>query len=162
MTRPGVLRYRILRRLGRLCIRVAAIATFGNMPPFVSASVLVRDRELVLVVMDPIRREPILPGGHLKWAESPPQAAVREVWEETGYTIELQRLLGVYAGKEHAGEGGVVRLIYEGEVLAGQLTPSSEGEPRWILMTEVSESNTRDAPIVKDWLMAQDSSAFEG
>lgn len=38
-----------------------------------------------------------LPGGRVELGESPWQAVVREVHEETGLEVEVRRLLGVYA-----------------------------------------------------------------
>ncbi len=38
-----------------------------------------------------------LPGGHVEPGESVAQATVREVLEETGWAIELGRLIGVYS-----------------------------------------------------------------
>ena len=36
------------------------------------------------------------PGGHIEADESPEQATVREVLEETGCTVECQDMIGVY------------------------------------------------------------------
>ncbi|MCH2170085.1 NUDIX domain-containing protein [Myxococcota bacterium] len=38
-----------------------------------------------------------LPGGHVEPGESVVEATVREVLEETGYAIEVGRLIGVYS-----------------------------------------------------------------
>jgi ADP-ribose pyrophosphatase YjhB (NUDIX family) len=118
------------------------------MPPFVSTSAVVVVRDRILVVFDPIRREPILPGGHLTWRESPEAAIVREVREETGYLIEPRRRLGVFAGEEWSGEPGVVRVIYEGEIVGGSLHSSSEGEARWIPVKDLLRSTSRDALVL--------------
>jgi hypothetical protein len=83
------------------------------------------------VVIDPIRDEPIIPGGHMKWDESPQETVVREVREETGLDISVRRLVEVYSGAEWAGERGIVRIIYEGAVIGGSLVSSAEGEARW-------------------------------
>lgn len=37
----------------------------------------------------------ILPGGYLNHGETPEQAAVREVWEETGVRVETEELVGI-------------------------------------------------------------------
>jgi 8-oxo-dGTP diphosphatase len=151
MSVPSAWRYRVLRRLGRSVTRIAAALTLGEMPSFVSTSAIVVDGQSLLVVVDAIRNEAVLPGGHLKWDEDPQEAVIREVREETGYTIEPGDLIGVFAGKERAGERGIVRLVYEASVVGGALTSSGEGEARWLPLAEVAASETRDAWLVQMW-----------
>ena len=38
-----------------------------------------------------------LPGGHLEKNESPDEGAKREVYEETGYIIDIEKLISVYS-----------------------------------------------------------------
>jgi ADP-ribose pyrophosphatase YjhB (NUDIX family) len=109
-------------------------------------------RERVLTVFDPIRREAVLPGGHLRWTEHPTVGAAREVREETGYTVVTGTLVGVYAGRERAGENGIVRVVYTGEIVAGSIRSSAEGKAAWLSVAEYAASPARDAPIVRDWL----------
>lgn len=144
--------FRCSRALGRLATRLAAEMTLRRMPPFVSTSAVIVDADRLLVVIDPIRREPILPGGHLRWREKPRDGVIREVREETGYTVRPDALLDVVAGEEWAGEAGVVRVIYVATVIGGSLASSPEGEARWALLSDVAESKTRDAPVVRLWL----------
>jgi 8-oxo-dGTP pyrophosphatase MutT (NUDIX family) len=42
-----------------------------------------------------------LPGGSLELGETLAAAVVREVWEETGYDVEIVRLIGVYSDPRH-------------------------------------------------------------
>jgi ADP-ribose pyrophosphatase YjhB (NUDIX family) len=144
-------RYRVSRALGKTITRAAAFLTFGRMPPFVSTSAIVTDGDRLLVVIDPIRREPILPGGHLRWNENPEQAVVREVREETGIVIEPEALVAVVAGEEWTGENGVVRIVYTGSVEGGSLSSSEEGEAAWLPLIQAEEQMLRDAPIVARW-----------
>ncbi|WP_052028406.1 NUDIX hydrolase [Pseudomonas syringae] len=37
------------------------------------------------------------PGGRLEDGESPEQGVIREVYEETGYRVTVERLIGIYA-----------------------------------------------------------------
>jgi len=122
------------------------------MPPFVSASAIVLVRGRVLTVHDPIRSESVLPGGHLRWKEAPTAGAAREVREETGYAVECGRLVGVYAGKQRAGEYGIVRIVYAGEIVGGSLQSSPEGKAEWLPLDSYVASSARDAPIVRDWM----------
>jgi 8-oxo-dGTP pyrophosphatase MutT (NUDIX family) len=42
----------------------------------------------------------LAPGGSIEPNERPADAVVREMWEETGLTVEPVRILGVYGGPE--------------------------------------------------------------
>ena len=50
----------------------------------------------------------------------PAEAAVREVWEETGLIIEIEGLLDVIHGKEHPNGASIV-IIYTGNVRSGKM-----------------------------------------
>jgi ADP-ribose pyrophosphatase YjhB (NUDIX family) len=141
--------YRLSRRLGRLTVRTAALLTLGRMPSFVSASAVVVQSGRVLVVVDPIRGEPVLPGGHLKWDEDPRDAVIREVREETGLTVKPTGIVGVFAGREWAGEPGIVRIVYRAVVESGDLQSSPEGDATWMSVSEVIGSHTRDTAILE-------------
>jgi ADP-ribose pyrophosphatase YjhB (NUDIX family) len=123
--------------------------TLGRMPSFVSASAVIIREDRVLVVVDPIRDEPVLPGGHLKWDEDPRDAVTREVREETGLSVEPGPLVGVFAGERWAGERGIVRIVYRATVTGGGLKSSAEGEACWLPLADMLRSRTRDAPILR-------------
>ena len=90
-----------------------------------------------------------VPGGGVEEGETPEQAAIREVREETGYDVELVRPLGedtftVPAGRRLEGASRPllsVRLIYEARIVGGALTHEVGGttdEAAWIPLTEVA------------------------
>ena len=58
------------------------------------------------------------PGGYVDWGETVDAGALRETWEETGLTVELGELVGVYS---YAG-APVVIVVYEAAVTGGTLT----------------------------------------
>lgn len=152
MSAFGEFQYRVSRWAGRVITRTAAALTLERMPPFVSTSALIMVNDRVLVVIDPIRREPVLPGGHLKWRESPEQAVVREVREETGFHVHPLHLLGVYAGEQFSGEPGIVRIVWKAELAGGALTSSAEGHATWLSAEDIAASETRDAFLVRAWV----------
>jgi ADP-ribose pyrophosphatase YjhB (NUDIX family) len=152
--------YRVSRLLGRITVRAAAALTLGRMPSFVSASALVMEEDRVLVVVDPIRDEPVLPGGHLKWDEDPRLAVIREVQEETGLMVRPLELLGVFAGKEWAGERGIVRIVYRAVTDHGELRSSPEGEARWMPLSELLATDSRDLPILRSHVQGRPTTAL--
>lgn len=70
-----------------------------------------------------------LPAGFCDLGENVAQTAVRETFEETGYKIELERLIGVYSGPafQHTYENGDmvqnVGAIFKARVVGGQANP---------------------------------------
>lgn len=91
-----------------------------------------------------------LPGGGMEAREQPEDTAVREVFEETGYTVELQELLGVssfYIDAERRltpGDGllHAVRVVYRARVTGGSLTPEVDGssdDARWIPIADLHQ-----------------------
>ena len=74
-----------------------------------------------------------LPGGAVEIGETADQAVVREVREETGYAVEVVRLVGVYSDPRHTTirypDGNVnsyVALAFECRVIGGSPTLNDE------------------------------------
>ncbi len=78
-----------------------------------------------------------LPGGHVEPGESVAQAAAREVLEETGFAVEVGRLIGVYSDPERqtvessSGERSqFVNLCFEARVIGEIGRPTTPEETR--------------------------------
>ncbi|WP_182881647.1 NUDIX hydrolase [Microbispora sp. H10949] len=85
-----------------------------------------------------IRREDdgrwVPPGGVVELDESPEQAVIREVLEETGVQIKPEILTGVYKNMVL----GVVSLTFRCHAVAGEPRPSDEAlESTWLTLEEV-------------------------
>lgn len=86
-----------------------------------------------------------MPGGAMEMTESLPQAAVREVREESGYEVEVTGLVGTYTDARHIiayGDGEVRRqfnVCFRARVVGGGLAVSDEShEVRWFAPEEVA------------------------
>ena len=93
----------------------------------VDAAVLDPDGRLLL-----IRRADnglwALPGGACDVGEAPATAAAREVWEETGYRVEITHLLGVLDSRLTGTRSSrhLYHLLFAGVPIGGEATLSSE------------------------------------
>ena len=76
------------------------------------------------------------PGGHVEPGESFTKAVIREVWEETGLTIEHPRLCGLKQFPEEDGTRYIV-MLYKANQFSGELQSSREGKVFWIKRSEL-------------------------
>jgi len=90
-----------------------------------------------------------LPGGGLEPGEDPAAAAVREVWEESGYKVRLEGLLGVDSrvvpAKKRLAQGATgplhtLRIVYRARIVGGELTHEVDGSSdmaEWVPLAKV-------------------------
>jgi ADP-ribose pyrophosphatase YjhB (NUDIX family) len=95
--------------------------------PKVAVGVVVEQEGAVLLTRrahDPGRGKWGLPAGYMEWDERVEEAAIREVGEETGLVVRLERLVGVYSYPDR----GVVLIIYAASAVGGSLEAGEESE----------------------------------
>jgi len=95
-------------------------------------NILVQDR------LDPEWPGVTFPGGHVEPGESFTKAVIREVWEETGLTIEAPRLCGLKQFPEDDGARYIV-MLYKTDRFSGELRSSREGRVFWIKRSELEQ-----------------------
>lgn len=111
-------------------------------------AVCIRNDQILLARwVGPNGKQWTLPGGGIDHGEDPSDAAVREVAEETGYTITVERLLGLDTVRRHyARRSGRevdvhgLRVIYAGRVVGGELRHEIGGstdQAAWVGLDEV-------------------------
>lgn len=69
-----------------------------------------------------------LPGGHVEYAESPEQAAVREAHEETGLIVKVVRCLGWFFDLNPSYPGPMLSFVFELQAIGGTIKNSPEGK----------------------------------
>lgn len=89
-----------------------------------------------------------LPMGKMELGETPSGCAVRETWEETGVSVELTGLLGVYSDPGHIveyGDGEIrqeYELIFLARPVGGKPTVNDEAsDVRWVASADLGELN---------------------
>ena len=89
----------------KYCIRITRTDSFESMKreypdaPLVGVAAIIIEQDRIVLVKrghPPLSGEWSIPGGVLEVGETIGQAAVREALEETGLTVEVGELLGVY------------------------------------------------------------------
>jgi 8-oxo-dGTP diphosphatase len=101
------------------------------------AGIVVRDDDHVLVIRRDDTGQWEAPGGVLELDESFEDGVRREVLEETGLTVKVQRLTGVYKNLTH----GIVALVYRCRPADGDTHPTAEArEVRWMTREEVQSA----------------------
>lgn len=117
----------------------------GRRPRLAAYVLCMREDEILLARwVGPDRARWILPGGGVEFGEDPYDAAIREVAEETGYQVEIERLLGIHSilfdGERGDAKHGV-RVVYEGRVVGGRLRNEVDGSTdlaAWVPLDRVA------------------------
>jgi ADP-ribose pyrophosphatase YjhB (NUDIX family) len=78
-----------------------------------------------------------LPGGVVEYGESPEEAAVREVLEETGLEVKIVQSLGWSFVQYKDFPGPTVYILFETEAIGGTLREGDEGPVRICNLSEI-------------------------
>jgi ADP-ribose pyrophosphatase YjhB (NUDIX family) len=109
-----------------------------------SSAVVVDDEDRILLQRRSDSGNWALPGGAMDIGETLAQSAVREVKEETGFDVRIERIVGIYSDPAHvfAYEDGEVRqefsICLACMIVGGELRVSSEStDVRFVSFDEV-------------------------
>jgi ADP-ribose pyrophosphatase YjhB (NUDIX family) len=129
-----------------------------------AAGVAVLDtRQRLLLVRDAGMDLWALPGGAIDPDEVPADAAVREMWEETGVLVELRHVLGVYGGPDFRltyPNGDVVSycvIAFTARIVAGSPRPDGDEVAELGWFSKAAAANLPMGP----WTRAMVDDAFE-
>ena len=119
--------------------------------PDVTVACIVPQSGKFLLVEENVRGELVLnqPAGHLEPHESLLDAALRETLEETGWSIELTHLVGVYQWAN--GDGQFLRFTFAAEANGHDATRKlDDGIVRalWMTRDEIAASRRLRSPMV--------------
>ena len=113
-----------------------------------TVSVLTFDeRQRVLLVRHVEGNDWTTPGGMIEPYETPSNAAVREMWEETGLYVELTRVIGVFGGEvcsstyANGDKVAWVSTVFGARRVSGTMKPDGEEtlEAKYFYRSETNE-----------------------
>lgn len=122
-----------------------------NAPPInsvvPSVVAIVRDAQSrILMIHKTDNKKWALPGGGHDFGESIEQTVLREVLEETGYHVEVEKVTGLYTNPRHviAYDDGEVRqqfsIAFLARLVGGEARTSSESdEVVWLTLQQIEE-----------------------
>lgn len=128
-------------------------------PDVTVATIVPRDGRF-LVVEERIRGELVVnqPAGHLEPDESLAHAARRETLEETGWTVELTDLVGVYQWTRPEDGWQILRVTFAARPVShdpGRVLDSGIERALWLTRGEIAAARARSPLVLRnidDWL----------
>jgi 8-oxo-dGTP pyrophosphatase MutT (NUDIX family) len=114
-------------------------------PTDLTVAAVVLNEGRYLIVEEVANRRNVLtqPGGHIDAGESPEQAVVREVREETGCTVLCEDLVGVYLWIQPQTRQQFLRLVYSADFMdCDENAVLDRGiiARRWLTLDELQKS----------------------
>ena len=104
----------------------------GKRSPLLAVDVVITNEEGLIVLVK--QRHPpfadywALPGGSVRYGETLEQAVIREVREETGLNVRIDKLVGTYSDPERDPRGHVVCIAFLGKRISGELNAGAEAK----------------------------------
>ena len=120
--------------------------------PKVAAVVLVYDGKRLLMVkrgVEPAMGRWAFPSGYVDRGEVVERAAVREVKEETGLDMELDRFVGIYSLEGNP----VILAVYSAHTIGGRMQAGHDAqEAAWFAVDKLPDMPfPNDQQILSDW-----------
>lgn len=127
---------------GRVECAACGFVHYASSQPAVSAFVLDPDGRVLLArrAHEPDAGLWDSPGGFLEEGEDPRDGLRRELLEETGLTIGVGDLVGVFVDTygEGPGAASVLNLVWQAEVVSGEEAPADDvSELRWLPLDQL-------------------------
>ena len=124
--------------------------------PKVAVAVCILQDDSILLVRrarDPMRGLWAMPAGFMDYDEDPQAAARREVLEETGLEVRIERLLDVFHTPNDGGLANIV-IVYAARVIGGDMQAADDADDvAWFSRQAVPEvAFLPSQTIIRRWL----------
>ena len=142
--------------LAGLIFRIIALFTLGQISPLLSAGIIIEQDGKILLIDRSDGLGYTVPGGIVRYRETVEQCVLREAHEETGYSVKITGLVGVYSRLDRDPRFRAVAIAYKGSIIDGSPHGSGEGELCWHAPEEVFGHMAFDCEeMLKDYLSGQ-------
>ena len=102
--------------LAGLIYRIIVILTFGQISPLLGAGIILEQDGKILLIDRSDGLGYTIPGGIVRHKETVEQCVLREAFEETGYTVKITGLVGVYSSLKRDPRFRAVAIAYKGVI----------------------------------------------
>lgn len=111
-------------------VKKAVLLKKDNLHPEIIVRALIKNQNKILLCKSVTGKHAYLPGGHVEVGETPEEALAREIMEELGVTIEIQKKIGVLENrwKESKKQMHEVNIIFT--VSSSELETKENPRPR--------------------------------
>src|SRR5260370_23619355 len=127
----STMKEKIKGALAGFMFRIIALLTLGQISPILSACAIIEQDGKVLLIDRSDGLGYTIPGGVVRYKETVEQCVLREVREETGFSVAIHSLVGVYSSLKRDPRFRAIAITFKGSIVSGSMHGSSEGEPCW-------------------------------
>jgi 8-oxo-dGTP diphosphatase len=147
---------RIKGWLAGLAFRIIALLTLEQISPLLGAGIIIERDGKILLIDRSDGLGYTIPGGIVRYRETVEQCVLREAREETGYTVAITGLVGVYSAPKRDPRFRAIAIAYKGSIVSGSEHGSGEGLPCWYEPGEVFGRMAFDCEeMLRDYLSGQ-------
>lgn len=104
---------------------------------------IAKNEQGIVAILPPDEDGIGFPAGLVEYGESPEEAAIREVYEETGLDVVIIDCLGWYFSDRTAWPGPLIQFMYEAKIVGGEPRGSDEGLARIFPEAEIPAISSR-------------------
>ena len=124
-------------------------------PKLTVDGIVLKDGKILLIKRknQPFENMWALPGGFVDYGEKTENAAIREMFEETGLKTEINHLVGVYSDPNRDPRGHTVSVVYLLDVCNGELKGGDDAlEAKFFDLNNLPDLSFDHEYIIKDAL----------